>query len=74
MADYPKDQYGIPKDRTKECEDATEALIGSQVRAIRNFVSDFLNESPNCPHHDRSECEHPLSVIIKCEFNSCPLQ
>jgi hypothetical protein len=51
-----------------------ERKIRSLVRDIRDYVSGFLQESPKCPHHDRGECEHPQSVVIKCEFNGCPLQ
>jgi ribosomal protein L37AE/L43A len=52
----------------------TEGLIASQVRCIRKYIADFLQESPDCPHYDLGDCEHKQAVIIKCDYRNCPLQ
>jgi hypothetical protein len=73
MGQYPKDQYGIPKDRTEEYEEAHEALIGSQVGCIKQYISDFNNEAKDCKYNKPFGCIHRKATVLCCRWAKCPL-
>lgn len=54
--------------------DVHEALIGSQVRCIKNYLSDFLQAAPECKYWELDGCNHPDAVRFHCAWDCCPLK
>ena len=57
-------------------DDTHEQLIGSVIRCLDKYTSDFLQYAPDCVHHEAvmSRCTHDDNPQVNCGWRQCPLR